>query len=78
MWPATISNRVKNIIGFLTPVLAIWLINHSSLPFRCISATPANAAIYLLTIIGAREFLLMLYRFICWYRNDNSAEKKPR
>ncbi len=78
MWPATLPNRAKNIIGFLTPILAIWLINHSSLQFRCVLATPANAAVYLLTIIGARECLLMLCRFICWYRNDDSAEKTSR
>lgn len=78
MWPDTISKRAKYIISFLTPLLAIYLLNHSSLPLRCVHTSPANAAVYLLTIFGAREFLLMLYRLICWYRNSHSEEKTAR
>lgn len=68
MWPAGISTRAKNIIGLSTPLLATFLLNHSSLPLRCFSASPANGAVFLLTLAGTREFLIMLYRFFRWYR----------
>lgn len=75
MWPADMSKRAKNIISFLTPLLAIFLLNHSSLPLRCVSASAANAAVYILTLFGARECLLMLYRFIRWYREDDASRR---
>lgn len=76
MWPADISTRAKIMISFVTPLLAIALINHSSLPFRCLSASPANAAIYLLTLCGARESLLMLNRFIRWWRIGSAPRQE--
>ena len=79
MWPAAISKRAKNIIGCLTPLLALFLLNHSSLPLRCVGASAANVGVYILTLFGAREFLLMLYRIICWYRDDGTSlgERRP-